>query len=434
MIFDVKFYGRRKARLVAGGHRAPEVPREEIYSGVVSLETIRTAFVLASLNNLEVCAADVSTAFLYGKIRERFCVIAGDEFGENKGKRMMIDKGSYGLTSSVARFHEILSSTLRSMSFTPCRADHDLWMRNKGDHWEYIATYEDDLLVFSKNPMQIIDTIKETYDLKGVRAPGYYLGGDFDNNFKTAEGTQIPGISETNHSEKENNLSNIWLKHGVKTASSARTYIKKTIDRLETMVEKEFAEQKTPMSKTLHPEIDDFPIPNPTRHSQFRSLVGCANWLVTLGRFDVAYTINTFSRFYLSLDIDVDCIPALQRSHDQFPMDSATSGNFRPRDICKINAYQLYKGLTLLSDVVILDERQIRRNMKTPTKPIDTHKGLMSYQSCTNWGSWILWGKLLSLFCNSNSELHLPLVKWVISGEKLHCRWQSCYNSSTLKV
>ena len=59
MIFDVKFDGRRKARLVAGGHRAPDIPKEEIYSGFVSMETIRTAFVLASLNGLDVCAADV---------------------------------------------------------------------------------------------------------------------------------------------------------------------------------------------------------------------------------------------------------------------------------------------------------------------------------------------------------------------------------------
>ena len=53
----------KKARLVAGGHRAPEVPENEIYSGVVSIETIRVAFVLAAMNNLEVCTADVSTAF-----------------------------------------------------------------------------------------------------------------------------------------------------------------------------------------------------------------------------------------------------------------------------------------------------------------------------------------------------------------------------------
>ena len=87
------------------------------------------------------------------------------------------------------------------------------------------------------------------------------------------------------------------MKRGVKTAFSARTYIKETIDRLETMVGKEFAEQKSPMSETLHPEIDDSPILNSIRHSQFRSLVGYANWLVTLGRFDIAYAVNTFSRF-----------------------------------------------------------------------------------------------------------------------------------------
>ena len=252
---------------MAGVHRAPEIPREEIYSGVVPMKTIRTAFVLASFNNLEVCAAGVSTAFLYEKTREKFYVIAGDEFGENKGKIMLIDKGLYGLASSAAMFHETLSAKLRSMNFTPCRANHGLWMRNKGDHWEYIFTYVDDLLVFSKKPMQIIDTIKETYDLKGVGAPQYYLGGDFDNNFKTAEGKEVPGISETDHSEKEKNLSNVWLKHGVRNSFSARTYIKENIDRLETMVGKEFTEQKTPMSETLHPEIDDSPILNPTRHS-----------------------------------------------------------------------------------------------------------------------------------------------------------------------
>ena len=51
------------------------------------------------------------------------------------------------------------------------------------------------------------------------------------------------------------------------------------------------------MLEILHLEIDDSPTLNPARHSQFRSLVGFANWLVTLGRFDVVYAVNTFSRF-----------------------------------------------------------------------------------------------------------------------------------------
>ena len=51
------------------------------------------------------------------------------------------------------------------------------------------------------------------------------------------------------------------------------------------------------MSETLHSEIDDSAILNSTRHSQFISLVGCANWLVTLRRFGIAYAVNIFSRF-----------------------------------------------------------------------------------------------------------------------------------------
>ena len=79
---------------------------------MVSIETICVAFLLAALNNLDVCAADISTAFLHGKTREKCFVRAGPEFGKNQGKRMIIDRGLYGLATSSARFHEKLASTL----------------------------------------------------------------------------------------------------------------------------------------------------------------------------------------------------------------------------------------------------------------------------------------------------------------------------------
>ena len=40
--------------MVAGGHRTPDVPAEEVYSGVVSMDTIQIAFILANINNLDV--------------------------------------------------------------------------------------------------------------------------------------------------------------------------------------------------------------------------------------------------------------------------------------------------------------------------------------------------------------------------------------------
>jgi len=86
LVFDFKFDERRKCRLVAGGHRAPDVPHKETHSGVVSMETVRMDFVLSAMNSLEVCTADISTAFLYGKTQEKVYVIAGKEFGKHAGK------------------------------------------------------------------------------------------------------------------------------------------------------------------------------------------------------------------------------------------------------------------------------------------------------------------------------------------------------------
>ena len=209
---------------------------------------------------------------------------------------MIIDKGLYGLQSSAARFHDKLAASLRKMGFKPCKADFDLWMRNKGDHYEYLAVYVDDILVFSRDPMKVIETIRNEYDLKGVGAPEYYLGGDIDTMSSNATTKDVEGIEEVDHDVKDKHLSIQWLKQGIKTAFSARTYIKNTVERLERMMNREFGKFDTPMSETLHPEIDDSPTLDEVEHNKFRSIVGSANWLVTLGRFDIAYSVNAFSR------------------------------------------------------------------------------------------------------------------------------------------
>jgi hypothetical protein len=104
------------------------------------MKTIRYCMQVAAINNLQVCAADVGNAFLYGKTREKVYVIAGPEFGKDAGKRMIIDKGLYGLQTSGARFHEHLSAKLRTLGFVPSKADDDLWIRPQADHYEFIAT------------------------------------------------------------------------------------------------------------------------------------------------------------------------------------------------------------------------------------------------------------------------------------------------------
>ena len=62
-VYAVKHDGRFKARLVADGHLTKE-PVESIYSGVVSLRSLRMVVFLSQLNDLEIWGADVGNAFL----------------------------------------------------------------------------------------------------------------------------------------------------------------------------------------------------------------------------------------------------------------------------------------------------------------------------------------------------------------------------------
>ena len=65
MVYDVKHDGRHKSCLVAGGHLT-DTPIESVYSGVVSLRSLRLVIFLAELNGLEVWGADIGNAYCNG--------------------------------------------------------------------------------------------------------------------------------------------------------------------------------------------------------------------------------------------------------------------------------------------------------------------------------------------------------------------------------
>ena len=139
----------------------------------------------------------------------------------------------------------------------------------------------------------IIEEVKKEYELKGVGTPQYYLGGDVEMMEDQTSTKDVMGIDEAGNDINNQSISVEWLKEGIKTAFSAKTYIQNTTKRLEEMIGKEFPKFDTPMSETSHPELDDSPLLNSIEHSKFRSIVGCANWLITLGRFDIAIASDT---------------------------------------------------------------------------------------------------------------------------------------------
>jgi hypothetical protein len=82
-------------------------------------------------------------------------------------------------------------------------------MVDKSSHYEYLATYVDEILIWSKDPMAVMKSLEKTYMLKSVGIPEYYLGGNVEF------------------------LGESWKNRGLGLALSAKTYIQNVIPKLE---------------------------------------------------------------------------------------------------------------------------------------------------------------------------------------------------------
>ena len=268
-VFAVKFDGRHRSRCVGGGHVTDDIAND-YYSGVVDLETARIAFLAAILYGLQVIAGDISSAYLQSFTIEKIYTIPGEEFQELAGIKVIVIRALYGLRLSGAAWHQKLSDDLRAMGFTPSKADYDLWMRARGDHYEYIAVIVDDLLIFSKYPDQIIGPLQDVckYELKGVGVPEYYSGADVRYN------------------QEERSWE--WM---------SKTYVSGLIDRIQKLFGHELRGHSSPLDANDHPELDDTDLLVGSDVQIYQMLVGSAQWAVTLGRFDIQYATNTLARY-----------------------------------------------------------------------------------------------------------------------------------------
>ena len=60
------------------------------YSSMVSRDSVRIAFLIAALNDLEILGANVGNAYLNAETREKVYTTAGKEFGKYQGRMVII--------------------------------------------------------------------------------------------------------------------------------------------------------------------------------------------------------------------------------------------------------------------------------------------------------------------------------------------------------
>lgn len=271
MVFDVKHDLRRKSRLVAGGHLVDlvDVP---YYSSTVKTISVQLLHVIADKVGLKELCGDIGNAFPNAYTSEKVYVPkAGPEFGENEGKAIVIKKALYGLRSSAERFHTHLADSMKTFGFKQTRFDNDVWIRRREgkEFYEYVCTHVDDFMIVSDDPEAVMKEIESVYlvksDSKGP--PEYYLGNDYKKN-----------------------ESGRWC-------IGCKKYLKEAIRRIEDMFEKDLPKKDTPMADGDHPEEDTSTPLNDEFHRKYQMLIGILNWVVCLGRVDVAFAVSSLSRF-----------------------------------------------------------------------------------------------------------------------------------------
>ena len=133
---------------------------------------------LAELNDLETWATDIGNAYLEAETSEKLFIIAGPEFGDQEGHTLIIFKALSGLRTSGLRWHDRLADVLRGLGFEACKAKPDIWLRQNGDVYEYVAVYVDDLAIAMKDPKSLTDILTNChkFKLKGTGNIAFPLG------------------------------------------------------------------------------------------------------------------------------------------------------------------------------------------------------------------------------------------------------------------
>src|SRR5687767_9156074 len=77
------------------------------YSSIVSRDSMHNTFLAASHHQVDFIAYDISNTYLIAPCRENIWFEAGKEFGENKGKVILIKRALYGLKTLGASWQKM---------------------------------------------------------------------------------------------------------------------------------------------------------------------------------------------------------------------------------------------------------------------------------------------------------------------------------------
>jgi hypothetical protein len=153
-VYDIKTDGRKRGRLVAKGFsQIPGIDFEETFSPVARFETVRLLLALSALEDWEIEALDVKTAFLYGNLDEELYMEQPEGFVVKGQERKVyrLKKALYGLKQAAIAWNKQANKSLMKLGFKRCLSDTGIYTLTENNHTLVVVLYVDDVLFMGNN-------------------------------------------------------------------------------------------------------------------------------------------------------------------------------------------------------------------------------------------------------------------------------------------
>lgn len=251
-----------KARLVIKGYSQRKgLDYEETFSPVAKTSTIRAVLSIAAQENLSISQFDVSTAFLYGKLKEEIYMKPPEGYSNNNGKVCKLKRSLYGLKQAPRCWNNTITEYILEIGFKQSESDPCLFKRGEGKHKLILALYVDDGLIASASPEETDKFIKEmTQRFKITTKSGsYFLGIEIDQ--RTDGSIKI---------DQKGYAKRLLERFGMQDCKAA----------------------VTPIVKDTMPSPED----ESYKHFPYRQAVGALSYLMVGTRPDIAFPVGVVSR------------------------------------------------------------------------------------------------------------------------------------------
>ena len=254
--------------LLPGGYSQVEgVDYDKLFSPIVHYETVRVLLALAALEDWELEALDVKTAFLYGKLDEEIYMEQPEGFVKDSSKVWRLRRSLYGLKQAGLSWWRACTKLMtQDLGFKRCTSDAGIYVYKENNKTIIAIIYIDDAL-FMGNDKELVMCKKrefmQCWECRDLGAAQEFLGM---------------------HIRRDRSKWRLTLDQS--------EYLKKIIKRFKLTNAKV---AQTPLPTRYQPSKYDGPV-DPKRCQEYQQVIGSLLYLSLGTRANIAYHVAKTSQ------------------------------------------------------------------------------------------------------------------------------------------